>query len=305
MCTVATRAGTDVVARIHVDRPLKDPSICLGPGGIYYLTGTVAVLDEADGGPDFYNNYGVFMWKSDDLKKWEPLGCVFDLRKHRLPKWSHHGEQAVRYASARWLHKQQVRDDEPNRVPVMGVSAPEVHYFRDTFWIALSNHCGTTLLKSTSGNAEGPYEQHALCTLYDRDASIFFDPAEQGKAWWVFACGRIAPMKDDLTGIAGRPVLMQPKPKDASGCPLKVGEHGAFLFKHNGRYHLLCSEFTEDNRFDVFVADADAPDGPYGKRRLLIPGGGQSAVFRDKNGSLMAACHDRDGAPVIVSIGME
>jgi hypothetical protein len=53
------------------DFPLRDPSICIGGDGMYYLTGTT-------GFPTWWQtNEGIRVWKSPDLKKWEPLGLVW------------------------------------------------------------------------------------------------------------------------------------------------------------------------------------------------------------------------------------
>ncbi len=55
------------------DYPLRDTSVCLGPDGLYYLTGTT-------GYPTWWQtNQGVRMWRSRDLTKWEPLGLVWSL----------------------------------------------------------------------------------------------------------------------------------------------------------------------------------------------------------------------------------
>src|SRR5260221_671823 len=53
-----------------LDEPLRDVSICKGGDDYYYLTGTL--------GPNFMTaNEGIKIWRSKDLKKWEPLGLVW------------------------------------------------------------------------------------------------------------------------------------------------------------------------------------------------------------------------------------
>ena len=54
-----------------LDTPLRDPSICRGPDGTYYLTGT----SEPFWG--YNNENGIRVWKSKDLTTWEPLGTVW------------------------------------------------------------------------------------------------------------------------------------------------------------------------------------------------------------------------------------
>ena len=47
--------------RLLFDDYMRDPSICLGPEGTYYLTGTTA------------GQNCIRIWQSKDLKKWEKL----------------------------------------------------------------------------------------------------------------------------------------------------------------------------------------------------------------------------------------
>ena len=52
-----------------MDTPLRDTSICRGPDGTWYLTGTVE--------PFWAYNEEIKLWKSKDLVTWEPLGLVW------------------------------------------------------------------------------------------------------------------------------------------------------------------------------------------------------------------------------------
>jgi len=52
-----------------MDSPLRDTSICHGPDGMWYMTGTVE--------PFWSYNEGIKLWKSPDLVKWAPLGFVW------------------------------------------------------------------------------------------------------------------------------------------------------------------------------------------------------------------------------------
>ena len=57
------------------DFPVRDTCVCLGPDGTYYLTGTT-------GHPTWWKtNEGIRVWKSKDLKTWEPLGLVWSFVK--------------------------------------------------------------------------------------------------------------------------------------------------------------------------------------------------------------------------------
>src|SRR5688572_2415612 len=63
-----------------MDQWMRDTYVMTGPDGYYYLTGTTATP-----GRKFptgvvhcwdYND-GLYMWRSKDLKRWEPLGLIW------------------------------------------------------------------------------------------------------------------------------------------------------------------------------------------------------------------------------------
>lgn len=303
-CAVSAVSADD---RLRVqpilETPLRDPAVCRGPDGVYYLTGTVPKDASAEAGKlDFDNNDGVYLWKSADLVNWEPMGNV----------WSLAGD-----AGSRWCRQKGVKPGVPDSPMVRGVVSPEIHYLKDTFWIPFSmSHGGTGLLRSETGKAEGPYAYVGMFTAKGTDPSLFQD--DDGKVYWVFGEGWVAPMTDDMTDLADAPVLLRPepetykcwgerrKPKFADYAPT-VGTHGAFLFKANGFYHLTAARHYERLRttavHDTFVASAKDLMGPYGPVRLMIAHGGQTTVLTDDEGNLygtfggdgMAVFRDRAG----------
>ncbi len=283
-----------VVTEIKVDKPLRDPSICRGPDGAYYLTGSVSTRQKADGTPDYYENDGIYLWTSSNLKTWTPLGNVFELKTQEPNGWGVY----------RWLRHPQPVPDEYREERVMGVVAPEIHCGAGTFWLTLSmSRQGTGLLRSTSGKAEGPYELVDVITVEMGDPSLFFQGDEM---WWVFDAGFIGKLvkteprpytpsgRKETIALEAAPALMQPEP-ESNGFPLTIGERGAFLAASGGRVHLIATGPPSSSAAgaaagDTFIASADKPDGPYGKRRLLIPGGGQATLFQDADGRWLAAC---------------
>jgi hypothetical protein len=293
----AAEQAPKVVARIKVDRPLRDPSVCRGPGDVYYLTGSVCTVGEPQENAfwenAFWENDGVYMWKSKDLETWEPMGCVMVLKDQPYEL----------YGPYRWLHKVQVLPDRYGEKRLYGVDAPEVHYARDTFWLTISMvRQGTAVMRSTSGKAEGPYELVDLLSTRGEDPSMC---AAGEDIWWTFGEGYVTKLvttkpgkhtprgRKETMALQPRPQLVRPQAGE-DGVPLCVGERGAFLVEADGKFHLLATEqvIGPDNkvRWDTFVATADKPLGPYGKRRLLIPGGGPATVFRHADGRLLAAC---------------
>ena len=230
------------------DFPVRDTCVCLADG-MYYLTGTT-------GAPTWWKtNEGIRLWKSKDLVAWEPLGLVWSFEK-----------------DATW--QKPVVDGK------RAIWAPELHYIKGTFWLAYCvNHPGggTGLLKSTSGKAEGPYvdvKPDGPLTK-DIDASLFQD--DDGSVYFLYQNGRIARMKDDMTGLAGEPRLLKPANAD------HVGFEGAFLFKVDGRYYLSCAEFIGE-QYHCMLASAPTLDGPWSDRHLAVLHGGHNMFFKDAHG---------------------
>lgn len=237
------------------DFPVRDTCVCVGPDGQYYLTGTT-------GHPTWWQtNDGIRVWRSKALDTaWKPLGLVWSLDR-----------------DATWARGFREGRGEKRRA----VWAPEIHYLKGTFWLAYCmNYGGTGLLRSTSGRAEGPYvdvkPDGPLTSQID--ASLFQD--DDGRVYFLFQNGRIARMKDDMSGLAEKPRLLAP-----AGAK-HVGFEGAFLAKVCGKYHLLGAEFNRipgaGHRFyDCMIATADSVYGPYGKRYLALPHAGHNMLFRD------------------------
>ena len=241
------------------DFPVRDTCVCLGPDQTYYLTGTT-------GAPVWWNtNEGIRLWKSKDMQTWEPLGLVWSFDKNLTWQKKLGDRQAV------W--------------------APELHYFKNTFWIAYCINYplgGTGILKSTSGKAEGPYvdiKPDGPLTS-EIDASLFCD--DDGKVYFVYQNGKIARMKDDMSGLAEAPKTL--KPANAG----QVGFEGAFIFKANGRYFLSCADFI-DGRYHCFVASSDSLDGPYGPRYLAVPHGGHNMFCQDAKHQWWSTFFGNDG----------
>jgi xylan 1,4-beta-xylosidase len=230
------------------DFPVRDTCVCL-VDGVYYLTGTT-------GAPTWWKtNEGIRIWKSTDLKKWEPLGLVWSIEK-----------------DGTW--------QKPIKDGHRAIWAPELHYIKGTFWLAYCINWpggGTGILKSTTGKAEGPYvdvKPDGPLTS-EIDASLFQD--DDGKVYFVYQDGKIARLKDDLSGLAEKPRLLKPANAD------HVGFEAAFVFKVDGRYYLSCAEFINEE-YHCMIAGADSLAGPWSDRYLAIPHGGHNMFFKDKDG---------------------
>lgn len=259
--------GMDQAFRLLFDGYLRDPSICLGPDGTYYLTGT------SEG------QNSIRIWKSKDLANWEKLDF----------EW-HYGESP-------W-HR-------PYKEKGCPLWAPEIHYKKGTFWLTYSmptytgefKDSGSGLLKSTTGKPEGPYADVSPNErLGDEiDASLFED--DDGTVYFVWHCGKIRKMKPDLSGPA-EPMrklklsVDDPEPTHHSSlCPKihgtnsfnHIGYEGVFLFKIKGTYMLMASDHYE-GKYTAWIATSKSLDGPYSARYPAIPNGGHNMVFQDTKG---------------------
>lgn len=244
------------------DYPLRDVSICLGPDGTYYMTGTT-------GYPTWWKtNSGISIWKSADLKQWDPMGEVWNIDK-----------------DGTW-QKKFVGDKR-------AVWAPEIHYIKGTYWLTYSmNYYGCGLLKSVSGNAEGPYvdvkKDGPLAGPNQIDASLFVE--DDGTVYYLFQNGLIAKMNDDMNSLAEEPRLLKPSNHK------EVGYEAAFIFKYKGKYHLLCADFNGGGKtyYDCMIASSDNLFGPYSERYLAIPHAGHNIIFMDKQGQLWSTIFGHD-----------
>ena len=256
--------------RLLMDEYMRDPSICLGPDKTYYLTGTTR------------GQNSIRIWKSKDLKNWEKL----DFEWH--------------YGGSPW-HKPYADAKKP-------LWAPEIHYKKGTFWLTYSmpgwqvgdhfENCGSGLLKSTTGKAEGPYiDISPNERLGDEiDASLFQD--DDGSLYFVWHCGKIRKLKADLTGPA-EPMrkltlsVPDPDPAHHSGlCRMihgpnsfdHIGYEGAFLFKIDDTYILSGSDHYNGGIYTCWIATSKNIYGPYSARYPAIPFGGHNMFFKDTEG---------------------
>jgi len=275
------------------DFALRDTSITRGLDDAWYLTGT-----RPSGSGDYQNTTGIFLWRSEDFKAWTEVAEVWNL------------ERDAKADASAWQLEYRVNPDDRDGPLVRGITAPEIHAFKDTYWIAFGmNGQGTGLLRSTSGRPEGPYEDMGRITEYGSDASVFVD--DDGSAYWVMGAGWIGKMKEDLSGLAEPLQLLQPgyfpttrHHAPTSGktySPRVLGQTGAHLFKAEGRYWMSAAQVRDRmgvGCYDTFVMGADSLDGPFSDPMLMVPHGGQTTVFEGPDGEWHATFSGRDSRAV-------
>ena len=252
------------------DQFLRDTSIVLAADGNYYMTGTT-------GGPEMMVvTSDLSVWRSPDLIHWSP---VRDLPRQSTVVWN------LDRDGSPWLKTVTLRDGEPFR-PLW---APEIHYINKTFWIPLSvpRH-GITILKSTTGKAEGPYE---IAIKPDEplssgiDASLFQD--DDGTVYSLYGGGWIAKMKPDMSGLA------EPYRHITSASGREAGFEGVYLFKDKGLYNLCVADFVL-GEYNTYIITATSLTGPWSERYLAVPHAGHANFFRDKQGRMWSTFFGND-----------
>ena len=195
---------------------------------------------------------GVPIFHSRDLVNWQPIGYCL-------------------------TRKSQLNLDHARASG--GIYAPTLRYHNGTFYMitTLVDKGGNFFVTAT--NPAGPWSEPVWVDHSGMDPSLLFD--DDGKVYFVWQNGKIARLKDDMTGLAEEPRLL--RPANAK----EVGFEGAFLTKINGRYHLICAESNLHGKYktyDCTGASADSIYGPYGDRYPAIPHGGHNMLFQDAQG---------------------
>lgn len=286
------------------DEWMRDTYATRGPDGAWYLTGTTAAPNRAweEGKVHCWDwNDGIRLWRSPDGARWEPLGLIWKLDD--APWQSKFAERAPERSPLGF------RLDARRRA----VWAPEIHYLhsaRNWFLVACMNdqapQKGSFVLRSTSGKPEGPYENipgNADGPIFPNiDGSLFED--DDGTVYFIGHNHFFARMKPDMSGLAEpfRRFAETPYPKEPY-------IEGAFVFKHDGKYHLVGAvwsfrmpdgsfsyEADSEKRggvrysYDCVIASADRIEGPYGPRYTAGVGIGHNNLFAAADGRWFATC---------------
>ncbi|MBO9202932.1 MULTISPECIES: family 43 glycosylhydrolase [Niastella] len=282
-----------------MDTWMRDTYVMYGPDGYYYMTGTTATPGRIfpTGVVHCWDyNDGLYMWRSKDLKQWEPLGLIWGFDRDGAD-WQKKGKPVKPGTLS--LNK------DPLDSIYRALWAPELHYIKSKKkWLliaCLNGGMGSFVLESTSGKPEGPYRNiagNATKPIFNNiDLSLFED--DNGEVYLVGHNHFITKMNSELTDIAEPFKRLKETPYD----PEPYIE-GVFLTKHDGKYQLLQTVWSiakpggrytylrDDVKdtsalysYDVVVAESDQVYGPYGPRYAAILQGGHNNIFKDKNGN--------------------
>ncbi|MFF8683007.1 family 43 glycosylhydrolase [Streptomyces sp. CA-100214] len=299
---------------------------CFDVGGrtVYVATGTTRVPGLEAAAPW---NDGIFVWLAPSLRGPWRLADTTGIRPgaEKGKVWSPEfaGENRPgRTVVAPW--QEYWHDD---RFGKRGQAwAPELHYFRGTWYIVAcmgdhSRKVGSFMLVS-EGGVEGPYrlvEGNREKPFGDSfiGGPSFIEPgayhhidgslySEGDDAWLVLHNDLYARFRDDMEDIV--PATDLPRFRQTPYSPEPYLE-GAYVFKHRGRYYLVHAAWDRTSRnadgstryaydppgtgrtqyqYDAVVAVSDHFEGPYSERWTAGVGAGHNNFFTDRHGDLWA-----------------
>ena len=214
---------------------MRDPSICTGPGGWYYLVATENWVETEFGNPR------IMLRRSKDLVNWEDVNQLVHTDKlgtqaDGSPLGFKEGERVMMWAP-------EIQYIESHGVFLLSVSIPR---------IPNGGNMQTWIFKGTK--PEGPFENISTGAMHRGIDGFFFEDA--GKVYYLYGSNNIVEMNDDLTGFAGE--FQQLKGLH--------GIEGMSLVKINGKYLLSRADNTGGPgtaSYECIYGVSDSIWGPY------------------------------------------
>jgi len=269
---------------------IRDPYIMPGPDNWYYLTGTTPHPGDLREHADPFNvglgtgsivGTAVQVWRSKDLINWEYMGTPFILERD-----SWHGSPGDRL----W--------------------APEIHWL-GARWALVHCPAKKANLALTSGpELKGPWLHPLGAKLGDKhDPSLFSD----GDTWWLlWGNTQIAPLTQDFTGFAAKPVRLDPSGRRTNALgevKSVIGHEGATLREIGTKYvHFGTAWSTDQMRkgsYNLYYCTADKITGPYGPRRFAGRFLGHGTPFQTRDGKWWCTAFYNANVPPLPREGIE
>lgn len=308
--TLAATISNAETIRPDINVPLRDAAICRGPSGEYYLTGTIAPTLPHETSGSFHNCHGVYVWKSINLKEWQDVGFIWDIREtEELGRnW-----QVEMYPVAGW----------PSGIRANGMISPRLTCDGERFWIAYSmNGYGVGVMPGSAG-VDGTYLNTYLAAeaggspTGKSDGSVFVDHDGTHYLVWGGGCvaklksaEELAKLKDNEVGIEGPvhylPLLAEDFFKPSG--PDRGAPYGAFLFHDGSRYHYLFTATTLRNgrpHEDAYICSSESLFGPYSSPELCVLDAGRCSAFQGPEGPWKICHSDVDDRPRIIPLPTE
>ncbi len=247
---------------IHpMDDWMRDPYITIGPDGYYYLTATHLTDDSQIAAP---------LWKSSDLINWEQIGFPYSIAMA-----SNYAEYQARLAQR---NKDAIAaGKEPQTVKLW---APEFHFIKGKWVVVHTSNTGLgNLAISRGAELKGPWVDWGTQFQRHHDPTLFQD--DDGAVYMLARCAEVGKLKEDLSGYAWGPELINPADR-------KMGHEGVCMVKVGGKYVLFGTAWSRDKlrkgTYNLYYATADSIEGPYGPRKFAGRFLGHGTVFKDKEG---------------------
>ncbi len=247
--TVTTPHADARVLRPILSTPLSDPSVCRGPEGVFYLTGSAVAS------PSKLSSDAVSVWRSTDLVRWKALGQV-------------------------WARA----EDDPRQ----GVCAPEIHYIQGAFYVVYAlTQGGIRLLKSDS-DAQGPYEDMGVLWPEGHKPSLFEDTRGQVYLLFDDQKIARVNLDDAALEHEPRALRWEGLPEQdrdtLGGAGLFLFQHN----RQYNLFYSKPDVRLGGQIHDTFVAQSHSPYGPFKPGYLAIPHASHTCVFQDKMGHVWA-----------------
>ncbi len=254
----------NTAVHIKSDLWVRDPYIILGPDDYYYLTGTMSEHDDPRQVSDRYNRgtgpgsivgAKVQLWRSDNLVDWEYMGTPYTLEDTYEAIKTRKGKSKYLWAS-------------------------EFHWLGDRWAVVHCPHGVSALALSEGADINGKYTNMAPDVFIERhDPSLFKD--DDGTIYLLSHCTRVAPIKEDFSGLKSEPVFIHPEGR-------KIGHEGATLRKIGNKYIQFGTAWSTDRTrsgsYNLYYCTADNIMGPYSERRFAGRFLGHGTPFVDKKG---------------------
>ncbi|MEM9702639.1 MAG: family 43 glycosylhydrolase, partial [Planctomycetota bacterium] len=232
----------------------RDPYIYLHSDGRYYMTCTR--LNHTTGGVQ-----GIEVWRSDDLFDWQPYGVP----------WT--------FEDSSWIRS--VKRRPQDRKPEFWLWAPELHFAKGR-WLAVhtTNRGRANLLVSRSDSLDSGFSE-PFGTEFGRRHDPFVFTEDDGSAWLLWACAKIAKLNADFSSFETEEVALHPSDR-------KLGHEGCVIRKIGDKYVLFGTAWSTDRlqqgTYNLYYCTADRLTGPYGPRRFAERFCGHDTPFQDKRG---------------------
>jgi beta-xylosidase len=278
------------------DIPAHDPFVWVdNTTGVYYLY--------TSGSPRLngMERYGVVTYRSTDLLDWEGPYIVFTVPDHT------------------WAH------------PMHGTWAPEVHRYKEKFYLFVTLHNATRPLEESntipmpkhwrgtaiavSDSPLGPFEllkQDAPVVTHQKmtlDGTLYLD--EAGKPWMVYCHEWIQtidgtieaiPLSEDLTEAAGDSILLfkaseatwdTGEPTEGYDGKIHVTDGCQLYRKQDGSLIMLWASYDKGKYVQTHARSLSGKlEGPWQQLQPLVDGdSGHGMMFRTLEGELMLILH--------------